>query len=205
MAAPTVRPRASRTTPTLRVAPLTPARWRDLESLFGPNGACAGCWCMWWRLRGRAFSAGRGGPNRRALRRIVEAREIPGLLAYRGRRAVGWCCIAPRERFPRLEASRVLARVDEEPVWSVVCFFVTREFRRAGVTATLLRAALKHAAARGARLVEGYPLEVTKGKRLADVWAWTGFASAFRRAGFREVARRSRSRPILRKILHGRG
>ncbi len=186
---------------TLKIKPVTPARWADLEELFGPRGACAGCWCMWWRLEKRAdFEKGKGARNRAAMKRLVASGAVPGLLAYAEGRPVGWCALAPREAYPRLANSRVLARVDDQPVWSTVCFFVARGFRRQGVTATLLRAAVEYAQKHGAKILEGYPLS-SRTIRLPDVYAYTGFESAFRKAGFREVARRSPTRPIMRHHL----
>jgi len=153
---------------------------------------------MWPRLPNAEFARGRGAGNRRKLRRLVMTGARPGLIAYRGNEPVGWCAIAPREQYVRLAGSRVMAPVDDQPVWSVVCFFVTRAARGAGVTGALLRAAVAHARRHGARIVEGYPIE-PGGKRLADTFAWFGLASAFRRAGFREVARRSPTRPVMRR------
>jgi GNAT superfamily N-acetyltransferase len=183
----------------LRVRPVTPGRWRDLETLFGPRGACAGCWCMYWRLPGAAFHQGKGQGNRRAMRRIVASGEVPGLIAYHGRVPVAWCALAPRERYPRLLNSRVLAPVDDEPVWSVPCFFVARGYRRRGVTRRLLEAAADFAARHGARWVEGYPVALAAGAKYADAFAYTGLARAFERVGFVEVARRSKTRPIMRR------
>ena len=181
--------------------PATPARWRDLERLFGPRGACAGCWCMWARLPRAEFQAGVGAKNKRALRRIVAAGEPPGILAYVNGEPAGWCGLGPRAGFRRLEKSKVLAPVDDRPAWSVVCFFVARPYRRQGLSVRLLREAVRHAAARGATLVEGYPTDTRS--RAADAFVWTGLASAFERAGFREVARRSRTRPIMRRPIRG--
>lgn len=181
--------------------PATPARWRDLERLFGPRGACAGCWCMWARLPRAEFQAGVGAKNKRALRRIVAAGEPPGILAYVNGEPAGWCGLGPRADFRRLEKSKVLAPVDDRPAWSVVCFFVARPYRRQGLSVRLLREAVRHAAARGATLVEGYPTDTRS--RAADAFVWTGLASAFERAGFREVARRSRTRPIMRRPIRG--
>jgi GNAT superfamily N-acetyltransferase len=185
--------------PRLRVLPLTPERWNDFEKLFGPRGACAGCWCMWWRIVGKDWKARGSEGNRRAMKKIVSTGEEPGLLAYDGGEAVGWCAVAPRETFPRLERSRTLARVDDRPVWSVNCFFVARSHRRRGVTSALLRAALAYAKKRGARILEGYPNE--PGKRWPDAYAFAGLATAFRKAGFREVARPSQTRRIMRRAL----
>jgi GNAT superfamily N-acetyltransferase len=97
----------------------------------------------------------------------------------------------------QLAHSRVLKRIDAQPVWSVSCFFVTRAWRRRGVSVALLRAAVDFAASQGARVVEGYPVEPNAGK-MPDVFAWTGTLAAFRAAGFAEAARGSPKRPIMR-------
>ena len=180
----------------LRIEPATPERLADLEDLFGAKGACGGCWCQWWRLPRAEFVKGKGEPNRLALRRQVEAGP-PGVLAYRGEQAVGWCAVAPRADYPRLARSRTLAAVDEQPVWSISCLFVRRGHRQQGVSEALVRAACAFAAQRGARLVEAYPID-PRGARTPDAFAWTGLLSAYERAGFAEVARRSESRPIVR-------
>ena len=103
---------------------LTPERWTDFEELFGERGAAGGCWCMWWRLTQREFDAQKGEGNRRAMKAIVDSGRVPGVLAYHEGQPVGWCSVAPREEFPRLGRSRILKPVDDEPVWSVVCFFI---------------------------------------------------------------------------------
>ncbi len=183
--------------PSLVFRPLTPSRWPDLASLFGPRGACAGCWCMYWRRRRSEFEAGKGPGNRAAFRRIVRAGEVPGVLGYDGRDPVAWCAVAPRAAYPVLANSRILRPVDDAPVWSITCLFVHRDYRRGGATVPLLRAAVDHVRARGGRTVEGYPIKPKKGD-IPAVFAWTGLASAFRKAGFKEVARRSATRPIMR-------
>ena len=182
--------------------PLTLDRWPDLEALFGPRGACAGCWCMWWRMARTQWSQQKGEGNRRALRRLVSNGRVPGILAYDHGAPVGWCAIEPRENYPVLERSRSLARVDNRPVWSVTCLFVSRAYRRQGVATALLKAAVKHARRLGASAVEGYPAESRSG-RLPDAFAFTGTVPAFRAAGFKEVARRSPTRPIMRRYFPG--
>jgi GNAT superfamily N-acetyltransferase len=184
------------TVPPFSFAPVTPDRWPDVERLFGARGACGGCWCMTWRLTAAAFERGKGAPNREALRRLV-GKEPPGILAYEDEAPVGWCAVAPRAVYVRLERSRVLRPIDAEPVWSISCLFVARSHRRRGLSVALLRAASAHAGTRGARIVEGYPV-IPSTKSLPDAFAWTGTLSAFRAAGFREVARGSPSRPIMR-------
>lgn len=197
------RPREPRPTPaTAKPAfhALTPDRWDDLERLFGERGACGGCWCMFWRRPRRVFEGQKGAGNRRAFRRLVACGPPPGILAYVGGDPAGWCALAPREVYATLARSRVLAPVDDLPVWSVTCFFVARPHRRGGLSVSLLRAAVDHARRQGARIVEGYPVEPRKGA-MPDAFAWTGLASAFRAAGFRETIRRSATRPIMRRRL----
>jgi GNAT superfamily N-acetyltransferase len=183
----------------IRVEPARAERWDDLERLFGERGACGGCWCMTWRLSRSQFEAQKGRLNRRSFRKIVE-KSPPGILAYQDNEPVGWCAVAPREQYPVLERSRVLKPVDSQPVWSVTCLFVAKPVRRSGMSVALLKAAKDFAWQQGAAIVEGYPLEPYDAN-MPPAFAWTGLVSAFRKAGFKEVARRSRTRPIMRWIV----
>jgi len=180
----------------LEFHPLTPERWRDFETLFGERGACGGCWCMWWRIARAQYERQKGAENRKALKKLVDGGHTPGIIAYQNGQPIAWCSVAPRESYPVLERSRILKPVDEKPVWSVVCFFVMKEHRRSGLLVKLLKAAIDFVREQGGRVVEGYPVEPQK--KQADAFVWTGLASAFVRAGFEEVERRSETRPIMR-------
>ena len=184
----------------LNFYPLTPERWVDLERLFGQHGAVGGCWCMWWRLTHSEFKQNQGERNKKTFKEIVDSREVPGILAYIKDQPVGWCSIAPRNTFPKLERSRILKRVDDKPVWSIVCFFISKSFRRKGISVELLKAAVDYAVEQGAKIIEGYPVELRK-NRTPDPFVFTGFASAFRKVGFVEVLRRSETRPIMRYVI----
>jgi GNAT superfamily N-acetyltransferase len=180
----------------LKFHPLTPERWRDFENLFGERGACGGCWCMWSRLSRSQYETQKGARNERAMKKLVDGGRAPGIIAYQNGQPIGWCSVAPRQEFLRLERSRILKPVDEQPVWSVVCFFVAKEYRGGGLSAKLLKAAIDFVRVRGGRIVEGYPVEPKE--KQADAFVWTGLASAFVKAGFKEVERRSETRPIMR-------
>jgi GNAT superfamily N-acetyltransferase len=175
-------------------------RWDDLERLFGPRGACAGCWCQWWKLPRREWEAGKGDSNRAALREQVASGEPIGLIGYLNGAPVGWCAIAPRAAYPVLERSRPLARVDDQPVWSITCLFVLRGARRQGFSTALIRAASRAAFERGATIVEGYPVE-PRTANVPDAFVWTGLVAAYLKVCFVEVARRSATRPIVRLTL----
>jgi GNAT superfamily N-acetyltransferase len=189
--------------PKLIFHPLTLDRWKDLEALFGERGACGGCWCMWWRLTKSEFEKGKGAKNKSALKKIVKSGDSPGILAYVDGKPVAWCSISPRESFPRLETSRVLKRIDDKPVWSVVCFFVEKSFRDKGVSVAVLKAAIGYAKKKGAKIVEGYPID-SRGKRWPGAFVYTALPSTFLKAGFKEVHRTSPTRPIMRCFIGNR-
>lgn len=177
--------------------PLTKSRWKDFEALFGERGACGGCWCMWFRLKRSDFQKMKGNGNKQAMRSIVESGKTPGILAYDGKEAVGWCSVARREDYSALERSRVMKPLDDQPVWSIVCFFVRKDYRNKGVTEALLKTAIDYVSGKGGKIVEGYPV-LPKKDRMPDVFAYYGLASAFEKAGFVECERRSETRSIMR-------
>ncbi len=188
----------------LTVQPLTRDRWDDLVELFSrPGGSIVrGCWCMYYRKSGVSGGLGRGKANKRAMKALVDGGTVPGLIAYRDRRPVGWISLGPREDYARLERSRVMKRVDEKPVWSIVCFFVDSKERGQGITRALLRDAIDYARSNGATLLEAYPID--KKARSHPDFMWFGAKSLYDHAGFREVARRKETRPVVRRGLRPR-
>lgn len=183
--------------PRIEFHALTTERWGDFEQLFGSQGACGGCWCMLWRLSKRDFEHQKGDGNRQAMKELVDSGNVPGLLAYSDGQTVGWCSVSRREDFPALARSRVAKPIDDQPVWSVSCLFVAKQMRGQRLSVKLLKAAVDYVAQQGGRIVEGYPVE-PKSDKMPDVFAWTGIASAFLKAGFVEAARGSTTRPIMR-------
>jgi GNAT superfamily N-acetyltransferase len=185
--------------PKLSVRPLTPDLWPALEDLFGRAGASNGCWCMYWRI-GAAYKKRPRDLNKRALRALTRRGSPPGLLAFDGELAVGWCQLTPRADLPWLDRRRELERVDDLPVWSLSCFYVRRSHRGRGVTSALIAAALRAAKEAGAPALEAYPVDTTAPKSTSNLF--TGGASTFRRTGFKTVARRSPARPVMRHDLN---
>jgi ribosomal protein S18 acetylase RimI-like enzyme len=186
----------------LRIARLTPDRWSDLEAIFNAKGCsiARGCWCMAYRLSGSREplppGVTRAQANRAALKALVDAGNSPGLIGYRGKIPVGWVSIGPREEYAKLRRSPVMKAVDEQPVWSVICFVVPPEHRGQGVAQALLRGAVAYAEKHGATLIEAYPVD--KPTRSNDDYMWFGAKSMYDKIGFKEIARRKPHRPIVR-------
>ena len=179
--------------------PLTRNLWNDLEELFGAHGACGGCWCMHWKLRGKDYEEAKGYETRQMHKSIIDSGTTTGLLAYFYGEVAGWVAVEPRRDYERLAYSRVLKSVDDEQVWSVPCFFVAKKFRRKGINVELLKAAVEFVRSKGGTIVEGYPVDGSSD--IPAPFAFTGTASAFIRAGFKEVARNSPTRPIFRLVI----
>ncbi|HSJ84532.1 MAG TPA: GNAT family N-acetyltransferase [Acidimicrobiia bacterium] len=193
----------------MEIRPLTQERLRDLTLLFGEGGDPKWCWCASFRLRSADFRKANPDSNRRVLEVAVtttaEEGRAPGLIAYRDTDPIGWVSLGPRDDFERLRHSRLLAPVDDEPVWSIVCFVVSRRARGEGVAMALLEAAIDYARNQGASRLEGYPVE-TEGNRIPSANAYMGTLTMFERSGFEVVERRranknSVTRPIVRRVL----
>jgi GNAT superfamily N-acetyltransferase len=181
----------------LAIRPLTPDLWPALEDLFGRNGACNGCWCMYGRI-GSAYRKRPRDQNKAAFQEVVERGPPPGLLAFDGDVAVAWCQLTPRGAVPWLDRTWRLRRVDDVPVWSLSCFYVRKGHRRQGFTSALIAAALQAAKCARAPALEAYPFDAD----VSPSASGTGYASTFARAGFKTVARRAPARPIMRHDLN---
>ena len=194
----------------LDIQPLTPDRFSDLATLFEQGGDPKWCWCSSFRLRGQDFTKANPVENREVLRTaVLEQPNAPGLMAYDAGTAVGWVSLGPRSDFERLAHSRVLAPVDDKPVWSIVCFVVGRKSRGKGVAGALLDAAIEYAREHGATVLEAYPADIASGERIPSPNAYMGTIGMFERAGFKVVARRQANsvtavRPIVRKTIRRR-
>ena len=198
---------AMRASVPLEIHPLTPSRWRDLETLFNGRGGSQvrGCWCMFYRRAGRTdVPKGVSRPEhaRCSLKALVDAGTVPGLIGYRDGEPVGWISLGPREDYAKLAHSPVMKPVDDKPVWSVVCFYTAKQLRGQRIAEGLLAGAVEYARSCGARLVEAYPID--KAKRSGDDSMWFGCKAMYDRAGFAEVARRKPTRPVMRKALRAK-
>ncbi len=190
----------------VEMLPLSTARWPMLVDLFGTRGDPATCWCQWFRRESAGFRASTPVELRAALEREAGAPVPSGVLAVKDSRAIGWVAASPRVGHDRLTRGPGLravsgADIDDPAVWSVTCFVVRVGHRRQGLSHHLLHAAVDLARDHGARVVEGYPIELAAGRRRSSAELYHGVASVFGAAGFLEVGRTSLTRPVVRLTL----
>jgi GNAT superfamily N-acetyltransferase len=195
-------PRLDLESEPIEIVPLTPDRWDDVVALFGEGGDPKTCSCMFWRIRSKDWTFSNPDEVRDGFRRLVAADRdpAPGLLAYAARRAVGWVSVGPRADFARLTNSRVRPPIDEVPVWSIVCFVVSKSVRGQGLTTRLLDAAANYALAHGAPGLEAYPVD-TRAARIPAAVGYTGLLSTFVAAGFRVVHEIDSAQATVRRVI----
>jgi len=187
----------------IRFEELRPDLWPYVERLFGPNGACSGCWCMWWRVESRkVWNSIRGSRAKEAFKNLIQQAKAHGVLAFAENEPVGWCSFGPRRDFPSLESEQAYKRDDASNVWSITCFFIDRKWRRKGLSLGLLKAAVDMMQKRGVEIVEGYPATTTKdGRRLNSLLAYTGPQKIFEELGFKTVQSTNPLKPLVRLEL----
>ena len=182
----------------LTFEPLGKVNWAKFVQLFGDKGACGSCWCMYYRLKKVDFVEGKAdGGNKEAMKNLVMNDYPTGILGFYEGEPVAWCAFAPREHFIKLENSRVHKRIDNNPVWSIPCFFIDKKFRRLGISVELLKGVIMYARENGVKVIEAYPTIPTT-KTLPDSFAWIGLYKSFERAGFEIVDQTSKNRPMVR-------
>ena len=182
----------------LTFEPLTKDNWGKFLQLFGNKGACGNCWCMYYRLKKQDYQEGKQDDgNKNAMKEIVWDNRPAGVLGFYDGQPIAWCAFAPREDFLKLEKSRVHKRIDDQPIWSIPCFFIDKAFRRHGVSVELLKGVINYARKEGIKIIEAYPTTPTQ-EKLPDSFAWIGLYKSFERAGFTIVDQTSKNRPMVR-------
>ncbi len=182
----------------LTFEPLTQKNWGKFVELFGAKGACGNCWCMYYRLTKQDFQEGKqDNGNMNAMKALVWDNQPTGIIGFYEEQPIAWCAFAPRENYMKLEKSRVHKRIDDQPVWSVPCFFIDKNFRKQGVSVELLKSVIKYAVERGIKIIEAYPTIPTQAK-LPDAFVWIGLYKSFEKAGFKIVDQTSQNRPMVR-------
>jgi len=192
----------------VEVRPAHPPRWDDVAGVLDTRGDSRRCWCQWFRQSTSGWQTTDAAGHRAALQRqVLDDPHPPGVIGYLKGEPAAWCAIAPRSTYPRLHRSRKLvaagvhADLDDESIWAVTCFVVRAEHRGRGLTGLLLSGAVAFAAERGARVIEGYPVDLSRRDRIGSAELFVGTLSTFLAAGFTEVGRSAPPRPVVRLVL----
>lgn len=189
----------------LAIFPLSADRWDDFALLFGPQGACYGCWCTYYRLAPKLRQANSKDDNKAFMRKRVEDGPPPGLLGYVGDDPMAWMQIGPRADVPQFNnARRVSAPLHDAPAeddgaWVISCLFAARRARGQGLSHQLVAAGVDHARENGARVLEACPMD--EAKQAGSVGLFVGSTRVFEKAGFEQVALRKPGRPLMRLVL----
>ena len=196
---------------SIDVRPLTPDTWDALAALFREGGDPRWCWCQSWRMRAKDMSGAKVPELQARLRTQAESDEPPGLVAFDDEidadRAIGWISLGPRETFEKVVYSKVIPKVDDLPVWSIVCFAVSSSARGRGVARALLDGAIAFARKQGAEALEAYPVRIDAGEPIHPNAAFTGTLPMFESVGFLVVADRAsdpsarNQRVVVRRAL----
>ncbi len=184
--------------PALRFEPLRSANWKQYELLMGEKGGCGNCWCMFFRLPYKEFQANKPDGNKKLMKGLVNRGKPVGLIASLGKEPVGWIALAPREDYLKLENSRAFKRIDEQPVWSITCFFIRKDYRRRGLSRQLIKGAVAFARKKKIRILEAYPA-IPYAEKVPHPFLWVGVLSAFEKNGFTVVQRNGKSRAMVRR------
>ena len=170
--------------------------WKDLELLFGNNGACGGCWCMTPRLSTSEYKKNKGDKNKELFHQLLLKNEPLGVLAYYNKNPIAWCSISPKSRLKEMKISRIMNHTSDENTWSIVCLFIKKEFRRKQISTFIIDKAVEYAFKNGATTVEAYPV-VTMKDKMPDVFAWAGIWKSYEKAGFKIVRQVSATKLIM--------
>lgn len=186
--------------------PVTPDRFDDFVDVVNKNRRANHCWCLSHRLTAGEIAELGDGSRERAMRRLCERENPPGVVTYLDGEPVGWCNIGPRSEITRLARSRLIRPIDDVPVWSIICVIVRPGHRRQGVTQHLIEGAVEYAGSRAAPAVEAYPVDPPG--RMDLTMAFVGTRTMFERAGFRVVGTTDASasgmpRLIMRRDIGG--
>jgi GNAT superfamily N-acetyltransferase len=175
---------------------LTTETWPYLLKLFGEKGACGGCWCMTPRLPPSVYNKHKGEGNKKLFVKLIQSQEPLGVIGFAGETPISWCSFSPKDRLLQMRNSRIMQSTTDADVWSIVCLFVEKEYRRKGISSKIISAAADYAFSQGAKIVEAYHV-VSRSGKMPDAFAWNGIWSSYKKAGFTEVKKLSDTRLIM--------
>ena len=184
------------------VRPLTPETWEAFAALVEKhNGIFSGCWCIWFHPDGPERGQGYEG-NRALKRRYVEEGRAHAALVFDGDQAVAWCEYGTPEELPNIHHRKDYESAgDPPPDYRLTCIFIDRDYRRRGLTEIALHGALDLIALAGGGVVEGYPQDLSDGRRVGNSFLYNSTRALYERAGFTYVRPKGKNHTVMRRTL----
>lgn len=176
---------------------LTMNNWKSFEYLMGEKGGCGGCWCTVFRQSTASFNENKYDGNKAFMRNLVMSGQRTGIIGFHNDKPIAWLAVSPREDYIKIDNSRAFKRIDLKPVWSITCFFISREFRRLGVSSQMIRHMIDKTTEAGITELEAYPA-IPYSEKAPPAFLWVGVLSAFLKNGFRLVQQNGKSRAMVR-------
>jgi GNAT superfamily N-acetyltransferase len=171
----------------IKVKAVDKSNWEDFEKLFQSKGGPKYCWCMAWRMTKDELKHNDSTNRKKFIKQRVWSGTPIGLLAYSQDEPIAWCSLAPKETHQRLGGDDSLERV-----WSVVCFFIKKEYREQGLMNFLIESAKKYAKRHGAKYLEAYPVQPD-----SPSYRFMGFIKTFEKANFNFVKKEGTRRHVM--------
>ena len=177
---------------TLTVKPLTPKLLTQLDKLFNDSPVTQKCYCMYWRI---GFDYKKNSPkqNKELFKKEVEQNNAKGLIAFIDENPVGWCQVTPKQNLDHLQKSWKLKNETKENTWCISCFYIKKGYRKQGIASELIKEAIKFSKNNGTQILEAYPVD----HKVSTSSTFTGFATTFKKLGFKEIKRNVPARPIM--------
>ncbi|MDO5619801.1 GNAT family N-acetyltransferase [Kocuria sp.] len=164
---------------SFEIHPLMPGNFDDFVTVANPSLRVNHCWCLSHRLTAAQMRE-LGDTREEALLSLCHRNPGPGVIGYDDGVPVAWCSIGPRSMIPRLEASKLIRRVDDVDVWAIICVVVRSSgFRKKGYALQVINGAVTYAAEQGAPAVETYPPDTDE--RIDTTMAFLGTRAYLRR------------------------
>lgn len=192
----------------IRIVPIGEVPWPDVDAVFGTRGDPSSCFCQYFKLTGGTWRGATRDQCRDALHEQAQHRPGPGLIAYLDGEPAGWCAVEPRANYERLRSSRI-SKASVHPdfadpsIWAITCLVVRVGFRKRGIARALAGAAVEHARANGARVVEAYPVDTAERPGMSSAELYHGTVSLFLAAGLEVAARPLPGRAVMRLAVRG--
>jgi GNAT superfamily N-acetyltransferase len=126
---------------------------------FADNKEWEGCYCMFyhhdkdvkdWHSRSKE-------DNRYMAIRMINNHSLNGFLAYNNETPIAWCNANDKKSFSFIKNLRKVYSDFDDSIVSIVCFLVSHQYRRSGISTRLLQTVINYYQISGKKYLEAYP------------------------------------------------